>query len=298
MTAIPVEERQHWIGASEVASLFDLSPFKTRFELWHEKSGTLPPPNLDDNERVMAGRHLETGIAAWAAEKWRWPIESFDDYSPHPSVPKLGASLDFHTPDSGDPVEIKTVDYGLFRDNWATDQDVITDAPMNYVLQVQAQMACRPGTERGWLVACVGGNKLYRMEIPRHDAMIERIEREVQAFWDSVEAGQPPAPNFALDADAIAALYSGEGGEKIDLRENNRATQLAYLYQEESRKVRESEKVKRAALAELKTMMNDAQSAVLGDGFTVKATWIKEAVIEKKGYFRFNVIQREIKDDE
>ena len=70
MTNIPVSERKHWIGASESAALFGVSPYTTKFELWHQKVGNIAPPDLDDVERIMAGQYLEPSIAAWAGAKW------------------------------------------------------------------------------------------------------------------------------------------------------------------------------------------------------------------------------------
>ena len=46
MTNIPVSERKNFVGASESAALFGLSPYTTLFELWHQKVGNIPSPVL------------------------------------------------------------------------------------------------------------------------------------------------------------------------------------------------------------------------------------------------------------
>jgi len=97
MTNIPRSERAKWIGASESAALFGISPYVTKFELWHLKAGTIPPHDLDRVERVQAGQFLEPSIAEWASHKWHWPLRNVAEYTPHPRIPGMGASLDFAT---------------------------------------------------------------------------------------------------------------------------------------------------------------------------------------------------------
>ncbi len=301
MTNIPVSERKHWIGASESAALLGLSPYTTLFELWHQKVGNIPSPDLSSDERVNAGQFMEPSIAAWASHKWHWPILKITPYREHPTVDRMGCSLDFQTVDGLEPVEIKNVDNLIFRDgDWQHEGDTILDAPAHHLVQVQHQLACserppahqRPNQrlpERGWLIVCVGGNKLYRMEVPRHADFINRLEREVRAFWATVEENDPPEPNFDIDASAISLLYGGTGIEFADLRGNDRATELAALYLEGLEVEKRGKSQKAVSLAELKTMMQDARGALIDDGYNIKASHLKEQTTVRTAHWRFSV---------
>lgn len=292
MSNIPINQRNLWLGASEVAALFGVSPYCTRFELFHMKAGSIPAHDLDGQERIQAGQFLEPSIGAWAAHKWNWPIRNVKEYLTHPTVERMGASLDFATVES-EPVEIKNVDNLVFRNGeWEVDGDIILDAPAHFLLQVQHQLACSPRKDRGWLIVCVGGNRLYRMEVPRHEKMITRIEREVEQFWADVLAGNEPKPDFEADAAAIALLYGGTGDEFADLRGDDHAKELCAEYLSAHEIEREAAKRKKAALAEIKTLMSDAQGALVDEGFKVKASFIKEATIVRKPHWRFSVTQK------
>src|SRR6185437_11795560 len=66
VTALPINSDAEWrqhrkrhVGGSEVAALFGEHPHLTKFELWHRKAGSLPDPDLSDNERVFWGQTLE-----------------------------------------------------------------------------------------------------------------------------------------------------------------------------------------------------------------------------------------------
>lgn len=299
MTNIPVSERSKWIGASESAALFGVSPNITKFELWHQKAGNIPPPDLSLDERVNAGQFMEPSIAAWAQHKWHWPILKVDDYRPSPHVNRMGASFDFMTVDGAEPVEIKNIDYSVFMRDYDAEGDVIVDAPADKLIQVQHQLACpRPGAkipDRGWLVACVGGNRLYRMEILRHDALIVKLETEVTAFWGSIEKNEPPIPDFQADTTALALLYGGTGEEFLDLRGNERALYLAAEYLKAHEIVKAGDTRKKAALNELKYMLGQARGALIDGGYSIKASHIDEATIHRNAFWRFNIRRKESK---
>lgn len=301
MTLISREERTRWVGASEVAALFGVHPNLTLFELWHIKAGSIPAVDMDGEERIEAGRFLEPSIAAWAAEKYKWPLRKVNDYTPHPTIPGMGASLDFITDVAGqgehygEPVEVKNVDNSIFRDpdhGWAVEGQNLVDAPAHFLIQVQHQMACRPAAGQGWIVPCVGGNRVYRMPIPRHTKMIAKIEERVSWFWDTIRRGEEPTPDFENDSSAITRLYKGMGMEIIDLRDNPRARILCMDYVSAHHVVVTASARKQAALAELKTMMQDAKAAII-DGYRIKASHVEGGEYTRDPYWRFNITKQE-----
>lgn len=210
MTIITVRDEAHWhelrqshIGGSEVAALFGLSPHTSKWQLWMEKSGKLPPENLDDNKSVQAGKFLEAGIAGWAASKWGMSITKVNDYHKCDSVVGMGASLDYIN-DEGDPVEIK---WSARGHGWEYSGDDIIAAPENYVIQVQHQIAC-VNAKGAWLVALVN-NEPRRMWVPRNETIIEAISSACVEFWFSIMEATPPEPDFSMDSDAIVRLIDG-----------------------------------------------------------------------------------------
>ena len=257
MGAISVRDQTHWhelrskhIGASEVAALFDMSPFTTLWQLWMEKSGKLPPEDLSDNKSVQAGTFLESGIANWAAHRWDMKIEKVVDYYTADDCPGMGASLDFQT-DGGHPVEIK---WSARGDGWEYEGDTITCAPDNYVLQVLHQMACT-GAEYGWLIALLR-NEPRRMKIPRSEDVISKIKSHVGAFWDSVACWAEPPVDFDRDGDAVVRLL-----DFVPMSEVTLTTEHAHLFQtylENAAIEKEAKAKKDAAKTELLTLSIEA----------------------------------------
>lgn len=239
MPAIKVADEAQWlrfredyIGGSEIASLFYswqfpdgarhvvhmfepvpadaiflgcLSPYKTGFRVWCEKSGLLEPEDLSGNERVQAGKFMEPSIAAWSEHKWGWNLRKTRRYLTHEMVNGWGATLDYEIiAPAYPPVEMKVVDRAVFRNEWVADKDGIAAPPLHINLQLQAQIGVGNALT-GWIVAVVGGNELVRGEIERHGPTQVRITDAIVAFWRSVKAGE--VPERYADNDTIVDLY-------------------------------------------------------------------------------------------
>lgn len=245
--------REGYIGSSEIASLFNiwlepdgqqrmrhiyeappegalhlecLSPYTSSFRIWQEKAGRLAP-DFKETERINAGRHLEPALAAWAQQKWPdWKLRKVRRYIEHPTNPGWGVSRDYEIVAPGHPpVEFKNVDYLVFRDNWRGEGEDLTP-PLHINLQLQAQIGVgNDKCDHGWIVLCIGGNRLERVRVPRHDASIARIDEAIGMFWEGVR--QQAVPNWLADDDTVCRLAAldpiEEGAPPVDLTDDEAA---------------------------------------------------------------------------
>lgn len=290
--------REAHIGGSEIASLFYrwltpdgdeavrhmfeevpedwhllgcLSPFKTGYRLWQEKAGQLMPDSFDENERIQAGIHLEPAMAEWSKQKWEWPLRKVHRYLVHDDVDGWGASLDYELHGDGlsrVPVEFKNVDFVFFRDKWMVEDGEIVMPPMNYLLQVQHQIGAA-GTDHGWIVACVGGNKLHRGRIDRHEASQQKIAEAIRCFWTAVRVGT--SPSRVADMETVSKLLAdGESGKLVDLTENERFSVLCAQYTRLKRHLSRMEVRESNLKGRLGELFGDATKA---KGSRFRASW-------------------------
>jgi predicted phage-related endonuclease len=265
--------RASHVGASEVAALFECSPYLTHFELWHRKRGNIATPDFNaihdgtpEDERVYWGVRLEAAIIEAAKERY--------GYTDREQLPKLsnGNGLGGHPdrrvicPERGPGIlEIKTADW-LVRKSWGDEP------PEHYLLQSQAYQGL-DHVEWGDVLVLVGGNKLERFRYKFRPKIYAEIERRVEAFWQSVKADQPPPADYSRDLDTIVELHREGEDITIDLRTDNFAADAAarLLWAGEQR--RKAEKEEEAAKAELLDKMGAAETALLSN-FTVRATTV------------------------
>lgn len=218
------------VGASEVAALFGEHPYGvTKFQLWHQKSGGVTAPNLDNNDHVMRGNYMEAGIAAWASAKWEWPLVKADVYVNHATVVGMGSTPDYFVAGTKTPVQIKMVRYPDFKDKFDAEGENLIDAPLGFILQVQQELECL-NEDLGWLLVCVGGENLLRMPITRDKAITASMCEAVEAFWTSIKANTPPLPDYQADGAVIAQLRRKGGKEPVDMSEDASMVALCQEY--------------------------------------------------------------------
>lgn len=222
------ELRARNVGGSEVAALFNLSPYTTHYRLWHEKRGLLIPVEIE-NERIQAGQFLEPAIIAWANQKWGLSLLKCQEYVEHATVKGMGCTPDaFDTEHLDTIAQIKNVDGLRFKTEWEAEGDTIMKAPIHILLQVQHEMDVCQKT-RSYLIVCVGGNRLYVMECQRDEDICRIIRNKIAAFWASTE---PPSPEFDKDADTIKRIKKSLPALKFDdLSEDTRLYKILKDFQ-------------------------------------------------------------------
>jgi predicted phage-related endonuclease len=222
---IPITSREQWhaerakdVTSTQVAALFDASPYLTHLELWHQKANGYFEEFVAD-ERVRWGDRLEAAIAAGVAEELNLRgMRKWNSYHRQRSL-RLGASYDFEATDAATNsvlVEVKNVDSFEFREKWNGEGDSLM-APPHIELQVQTQLMLHPGAAYSIIAVLVGGNTLHTLRRVRDDELAIEICNRVDRFWRSVEAHQPPPADYVRDADLLLShVYSRTDGREID----------------------------------------------------------------------------------
>jgi predicted phage-related endonuclease len=277
MSAITITSTEQWLAlrqqhicGSEIAPMLGESERMTPFELFLLKSGMLEAPDYSDNEYVFWGQCLEPAIARGVELKTGWKVEKANVfYSDLPDCP-LGGTPDYfiEDPERGLGVlEIKNVESFMWK-RWGNEM------PLSF--QLQPQIYCGlSGCSWALTAALIGGN---RLELVMHEARprtMEIVRERVSAFWQAIVDNKPPAADYTRDADAIARLHrSVEAGKVIDMSESNRLPELCAEYQRAAAAKGVEDKARKAAQAEILTIIGDAETVICGD-LTIKAAEVR-----------------------
>lgn len=218
------EQRLKGVGASEVASILGLNPWKSAFDVWAEKTRRVDP--YKGNVITKWGNRLENAIAEGYGDDSGDKVVDLGPYQTvqHASIPMLFATPDRTieiTEDSkpdkyGNLFEGDGV--GEFKNTGEFHREEWEDGgPPMYLIQLQVQLMCTE-MNHGTLAGLVGGNKLrwyrYAADQEIHDTIAEKVEQ----FWWHVENNQPPdVPEGQFTHEMYQKLHPKDNGETITL---------------------------------------------------------------------------------
>lgn len=294
------------VGAGEVAALFDISPWLTRFELWQRKAGNVATPEFNEmvngvpvDMRIWCGIQLERTVIDIACKLWGYErVET-------PARLDNGAGLGGHPdqlvrcPDRGIGVlEVKTADW-LVAKNWGDEP------PANYQLQANTYAGL---AKVGWaeVVTLVGGNDPRRFPLEFRPTLFAETERRVAEFWQSVRDGNAPKPDYTRDGGTLSELYD-PADTIIDLRLDNRMPELMQEYLAAKEAERAAGCLVDAAKAEILEKLGN-NSAAMVEGYScrvpvvagsadrvITADMVGQTIKGRASHRRFYVKEKEVK---
>lgn len=220
-----LEMRKQDITSTMCPALFGLSPYITKFELYHAKKNGIEVP-FQTNERIERGKRIEAYIAEEVCQEQGWTPRKMDEYIRIPSL-GLGSSFDFEAicDDRGRGIlEIKAVDAFQMR-NWKEDC-----MPAHFEVQIQHELLL---SASDWgVVACCATIHDTRLFFRKADKdMQAAIINASQKFWLNVANGIEPDPNFQKDGQVIDLLYRDIKEETLDLTEDEYIEELIAQYE-------------------------------------------------------------------
>lgn len=181
------KQRAGYIGGSDAAIIMGMNPWKNRVELYKEKVGIHPAPDLSQNQRVQWGIKLEDMVARHWAEVTGKKVRRNNYLLRSEQWPWMAAHLDRQVVGGGF-LEVKTAGRA---DEWGKDGS--SEIPHHYMCQVQHYMAIT-GDEWCWVAVLIGGSDFRSYEIQRNQPFIDLMVEAQRDFWLHVEMKQCPEP--------------------------------------------------------------------------------------------------------
>lgn len=185
------------MSASKVASVVGLSPYTSRFTLWHEMNGTLPAPGPGPAGGPMErGTVLEPAIADWFARRHpRWKVIRTGTWT-HPELPWATASPDRVVLVPGQGARLLEVKTSSSSDEWG--RDGTDQIPAGYRAQVTWAMLVT-GAD-----ACHVAALLPFLELREYQVAFDPVEATglldaCTRFMDDLSDGVPPPLDGAMD---------------------------------------------------------------------------------------------------
>ena len=202
------KSRKGFIGGSDISSVVDLNPFKTKLQLYLEKRGLTEPE--DESDAMRLGKKLEHIVKEEYILKSGNLVGSGKIMIDENFSFMAGHSDGYVVNGEGKPVkgvEFKTTSEFAFSGKWG--EEYTDEIPMNYYLQVQWYMML-DGMPSYDVAVLVGGRKLKIYHVERNVETILKLRNEARAFWNGNVLAKEPPPAEAGDGPALATLYPEE----------------------------------------------------------------------------------------
>lgn len=181
-------KRHQGIGASDTPIIMGYSSYKTPFQLYLEKTGTIQPDE-EMTEQQYWGNALEPIIIKRFADENDVKV-TFPDTVYHPDYPFIFANLDGWVESESAVIEAKSAN-SFQRKEW--DMALTDGIPLVYLIQIAKQCLITNAT-RGYCAVLIGGME-YKQFIYERDAALEALILKADIdFWHCIQNRIEPDP--------------------------------------------------------------------------------------------------------
>lgn len=180
-----LEERRKGVGGSDVAAILGLSPWKTPYQVFLEKTS---PVILGKQSKEMDwGKRMEPAIRQWYSDETGRSVRLPEGVIFNEKYPHMLASIDGFTDDKR-VVEIKT---SRSRKGWG--EPATNEIPDYYLLQCQHYLVVT-AYEVADVPVSISGDAPCLYEIPADKELQQMIIDACTDFWQRVVENNPPPP--------------------------------------------------------------------------------------------------------
>ncbi|MEV3947010.1 lambda-exonuclease family protein [Streptomyces halstedii] len=244
------------IGGSEIAAVMGISPYESRFSLWHRKQGLIAP--VEESEEMYWGKVHEPGICArFAALHPGLFVSEAPTYADaeHPWMIANPDRLIVPTPGAPHPVEI--VEAKTARDDHGWGKAGTDDIPVHYRAQCLWYLDVLQVT-RCHVAVLIAGSEYREYVIEYDQAEADLMVAAGAEFMQSLAAGdRPDIDGHSATFQTIKALPEGQDDIDTEVSAADRDRYFAAL---DAAKAAETEK--RAAAGALLDQIGTGRRAV------------------------------------
>lgn len=282
---IPFESREQWLAkrrelitASDVPAILGWDPRRTAWDVFADK---MTGQSMSDNDAMIIGRELESGIASVYAKKTgRKIVNPESGLYVHSDIPWLGATPDRLTwrdenaedvmPwEPGCPLECKHV--GFY--NKAAWED---GAPLYVQIQSQIQQACM-GAPWGAFCGIVGGSEIHLGDLDFNSEFFESALPHLEEFLRRLRENDPPPVDSPKHLGPVKKLYPLDNGETVEL--SSEYLDLANQWEAQKTLGKQADEAREELEARIRAAIGAATFGRLPDG-----TILALKTTQRKGY--------------
>tara|TARA_R110000796_G_scaffold65782_2_gene151794 strand:+ start:7898 stop:8809 length:912 start_codon:yes stop_codon:yes gene_type:complete len=203
-----LDDRLNYVTGSDAAVVCGLSPWKTKLELWMEKTKRTVAEDISGLNHIKFGNYFEDGVAKWfEAESGKTLKQESPGTIYHKDFDFMSGNVDRVLENENAILECKTA----YNDTgWGNGQNII---PPYYLMQV-AHYCAVGGYDRAYIDVVFASKREMRWYVYERNTSLEEkiIAREKDFWFNHVLADVPPEPETEKD---ILLLYKETSADPV-----------------------------------------------------------------------------------
>ena len=213
-----LEERQSYLGASDMAAILGVDNYRTPLDVFNEKLGLVE--SFEGNKQTLRGEKLENVAAQEYTEATGRKVHKRSVELIHPEYDFIRGHIDRRVVGDKRPVEIKCPSRGMFH------KMKREGLPDSQIIQMQSYLWLDRSPVGDFAIFCADAWEMLPFEVEAQPDLFEKIEHAAVVFWTEYVLRQVPPP--ALEADKPKLEFAKVAGEvkQIDDPEFMEAAQL------------------------------------------------------------------------
>lgn len=242
------ENRQNYIGGSDIAVVMGVSRYKTPMMLWAEKTGVLEIEDISNLEHVELGTDLEQFVADTFTKRTGIKVRKAPNGYCHKDYSFMVAHIDRLVTGTDELLECKTCS-AYKQDEWKDD-----GIPIEYIYQVQWYLGLT-NKSKGYIACLIGGQKFVYKEIDFDKELFDSMIEKAKEFWSCVKTETPPTV-AAADGDTLNKLYPTSNDTILETDNQDIEKQITLL-EVVKQELKELEEKKKSLETSLKNAIKD-----------------------------------------
>lgn len=257
--AFTAEERQSYIGASEIAAVCGHDMYRSPLDVYNEKLGLTEP--FAGNAHTERGNRLEAIAVEEFTKLTGDVLHRRNKAYTHPQHSFIVGHIDRVFVGKQQLAEVKCPSMGAFRKYQREG------LPKSMVMQMQVYLGLTGFPKGTWIIFCADAWDIATFEIDFDKAIYEKAIEKAAAFWtDHVLAKVPP---FQADHGEKQEFEIATVGGDATLRDDEAFVSFAAKLREAKQLIADAEELYAMVMADGLALIEETPGIYIGGGLTL-----------------------------
>ena len=255
-----LQNRRRGIGGSDIGAICGINKYRTTLDVYLDKIGK--GKEYEESEAAYFGTIFEDMVAKEFSHRTGYKVKKKNAILVHKDYPYMLANVDrlIVGKVNGEKCGLECKTASEYTKKYWEGEEV----PLSYMLQCQWYMLIT-GYKKWFIAVLIGGNKFLYKEIDRDEELIQNIKDIAIDFWENnVLKLNPPVLDGSNSANDLLKEQYPEA-TKTTIKLDNSVLDKIERIEQLSEQIKELEEEKKTHENQIKDMLKDNETGIVGD---------------------------------